>query len=276
MKVLLFLLVLAAGFSPVFSFASSEEEERGDNRLACDFSRGHFRVFDGAAKFEKYVGGADPAEVQLACGKGVAAAIVGGSFLFFEGGQFTEKYVGSAPVNRRQVATGRDFAAAVVGGDFVIAREGKIATKYVGASDRAPVLDAGKNVAVAVVGSTFLATDGAVILEKYVGAAERVLVAAAADAGGALVGATFVGFAGGKIVEKYVGSAGHDDQIRGKGRLVAASFGSYFLVLDGLRGVIKDQYVGSAGAVNIRGDVAVFTGRDGREQSYSLVTGAFE
>ena len=65
MKTLLLLFALL----PNFGLAAD------NGRLACDFSNGYFRVFDGQTKFEKYVTSANSEDVLLECGNKAAAAI---------------------------------------------------------------------------------------------------------------------------------------------------------------------------------------------------------
>ena len=228
MKTLLLLFALL----PNFGLAAD------NGRLACDFSNGYFRVFDGQTKFEKYVTSANSEDVLLECGNKAAAAIIGSYLVFFENGRFHEKYVTSSSLSERSLAVRGEMAIAVIGSYFIVA-------------------------------------DKAQIQEKYVSSTDNVMLAMGNSIGAALMGSYFVAYVNGRFIEKYVGSRSADDMIRGRGRLIAASCGSYFVVLDGVRKSVAESYVGNSGSISINQDNAIHMSTSGRQPIYSLVTGTF-
>ncbi|MES2527572.1 MAG: hypothetical protein V4598_10810 [Bdellovibrionota bacterium] len=242
-------------------------------RLMCSFVNGTFKVFDGAQKYERYVGGS---EGTLDCGRDYGALVAGPRFVTYFKGNFQDKYVGGN--GARSFMLRGHLAVAVMSSYLIVAKAGgQIVEKYI-SGNNTPVIELSSSLGIIANNPYLLFTDGTNIVEKYVGGNMNApILVTGRNVGGALVGSYLIVYNNGSVTDKYIGSrTPNDTLVAGRSELLGASIGNYFYVYDAQRSSFKDEYVGGPGRVEVREEGAYITLPNGRITRYNLLNGSFE
>lgn len=243
-----------------------------NQRLVCSFQNGYFKVFDGAQRFEFYVGSFAN---KIECGRDFGIAITATKFLTYFQGQFQEKYVGGNGSHISQLR-GR-LAVAVMGPHLIVAKAGgPIIEKYLPGSTP-PTLELSSSIGVISKKPFLIFTDGATITEEYIHNMNYQILVAGREVAGALVGNSMITYHDGVVSEKYIVSRRSTDTIvSGRSKILAASLGNYFMIFDGTRGQFAEEYVGGPGRVEVREEGAYLFFSNGKITRYHLGSGTFE
>lgn len=241
-------------------------------RLMCSFENGYFRVFDGAQKHEKYIGGSVG---TVECGRDFGVLISGPKFVTFFQGNFNDKYVGGNG-SRAFMLRGR-LAVAVMGSYLVVAKAGgQIIEKYL-SGNAVPSIDLSSSLGVIASAPYLLFTDGTNVVEKYVGNMNYLQLVTGREVAGALAGNYLIVYNNGSVTDKYIGNrSGNEVLVSGRSKILAASIGNYFYIYDATRSQFRDEYVGGAGRVEVREDGAYIVLQNGKITRYNLTFGQFE
>jgi len=288
-KTIVVLFVSLAALAAQAQGSEKSDRSRGiirePSRLSCSLSNSYFRVSDGIQKWEKYVSMSADAEVQVSCGREVAAAIAGSYLIVFSKGNFVEKYVSSSAGQTRELLVQQNMVAAVMGSYVLVAKvnnaEINVISKYVSvASDTPAKILIGNGLAAFAMGSYFLVGDGESIKEKYISVSGEAILhaklASADDSVAIVVGSYFVVYQNGEFFKKYFGTADLNDRIAGGAGLIAASTNNYLIVFDSSRKSFIEKYIGSPGRIRVQDGLVLHEDHNNRLTIYSSVTGSFE
>jgi hypothetical protein len=256
----------------LFVSSSAFAQNSPDSRLICSFKNGYFKVVDGAQKYEKYIGGS---VATVECGRDFGVLIAGPNFVTYFQGDFNERYVGGIG-SRAFMLRGR-LAVAIMSSYLVVAKAGgQIIEKFI-SGNSIPTLKLSSSIAVIANAPYLLFTDGNNIVEKYIGNMNYLQLVVGPDIGGALAGNSLIVYNKGSVSEKYIGNrSGNEALIAGRSPVLAVSIGNYFVIYDATRSGFRDQYVGSAGRVEVREDGAYIVLPNGKITRYNLTFGQFE